>query len=70
MCGERARVEEPRTFTDVVHGLDQVYPEKKRKDISVAFCFICVLHLANEQNLKVLGNSDLSNLTISQDGGQ
>ncbi|KND02135.1 condensin subunit BRN1 [Spizellomyces punctatus DAOM BR117] len=55
------------SFTDIVRGLDNFYPEKKRKDISVAFCFICVLHLANEQNLKVVGNSDLCNLLISHE---
>jgi condensin complex subunit 2 len=31
--------------------LAEVYPEKKWKDISVAFCFICLLHLANENEL-------------------
>ncbi|TPX69953.1 hypothetical protein SpCBS45565_g01987 [Spizellomyces sp. 'palustris'] len=60
-------VTEATSFTDIVRGLDDFYPEKKRKDISVAFCFICVLHLANEQNLKVVGNSDLCNLLISQE---
>lgn len=27
------------------------------EDISTSFCFICLLHLANEQGLKVQGSS-------------
>ncbi|KAI8817548.1 condensin complex subunit 2/barren [Fimicolochytrium jonesii] len=63
---ETAQVEGRHTFKNVVSGLDDVYPEKKRKDISVAFCFICVLHLANEKNLRIDGNDKLSDLTILQ----
>jgi condensin complex subunit 2 len=45
--------QEPKQFTHIVSDLDECYEEKARKDISVAFCFICVLHLANENNLKI-----------------
>ncbi|KAJ3278189.1 hypothetical protein HK104_002576 [Borealophlyctis nickersoniae] len=57
-----------KTFTEVVKGMDGFYPEKKRKDISVAFCFICLLHLANEQGLKIEGEQNLNELRISQPG--
>jgi len=40
-------------FTEVMHGLGGFYPEKKMRDISVAFCFICLLHLANEEGLEI-----------------
>ncbi|KAJ3154952.1 hypothetical protein HDU86_004471 [Geranomyces michiganensis] len=64
-----------KTLKEVVATLDTYYPEKKRKDISVAFCFICVLHLANEKNLRVVGSgagadsrgvTSLKDLTIAQ----
>ncbi|KAJ3150236.1 hypothetical protein HDU89_003325 [Geranomyces variabilis] len=63
-----------KTLKGVVATLDAYYPEKKRKDISVAFCFICVLHLANEKNLRVVGGAgagsggeaSLADLTIVQ----
>lgn len=41
-------------FTEIVK-LDQFYEEKQLSNISVAFCFICVLHLANENNLTITG---------------
>lgn len=41
-------------FSNIVGELSTCYEEKSRKDISVAFCFICVLHLANENNLDIL----------------
>ncbi|KAJ3214615.1 hypothetical protein HK099_006783 [Clydaea vesicula] len=40
-------------FSEVVHGLQNFYSEKKIKDISVAFCFICLLHLANEEGFEI-----------------
>ncbi|ORY48895.1 hypothetical protein BCR33DRAFT_781911 [Rhizoclosmatium globosum] len=43
-------------FKNVVHGLSNRYPSDKMSDISVAFCFICLLHLANEKNLSVVNN--------------
>jgi condensin complex subunit 2 len=55
-------------FTDVVHKLGEYYPEKKMKDISVAFCFICLLHLANENELEIKMDrsegSQMDNLVI------
>ena len=55
-----------KKFSELVHGLSAFYPEKKRQDISVAFCFICVLHLANEQNLCIKGSERLEELVITQ----
>ncbi|KAI8846176.1 condensin complex subunit 2/barren [Chytridium lagenaria] len=55
-------------FTDVVSTLNTRYEEKDLKDISVAFCFICLLHLANERNLSIKGDVDLIDLTISVPG--
>jgi condensin complex subunit 2 len=59
----KQKVEKPIEFKNVMTSLDEEYPEKKRKDISVAFCFICLLHLANENELEIVptaeGNSDM-----------
>jgi condensin complex subunit 2 len=60
------KVESSKSFSEIVKGLDDFYPEQKRSDISVAFCFICVLHLANEQNLKIETKDHLTELVITQ----
>jgi condensin complex subunit 2 len=61
-------VEEPaKKFTQVIRGLDTVYPEKALTDISTSFCFICLLHLANEKGLKIEGNNALDELSIVRD---
>ncbi|EXJ96307.1 hypothetical protein A1O1_01433 [Capronia coronata CBS 617.96] len=39
------------TFTDVMRDLKYVYPDQQMKDISTSYCFICLLHLANEKGL-------------------
>ena len=57
----------PRMFTEVIRGLDSVYPEKALADISTSFCFICLLHLANEKGLKIEGNNTLDDLSIIRD---
>jgi len=37
----------------VISGLQKSYPKDKMEEISTSFCFICLLHLANEQGLKL-----------------
>lgn len=54
-------------FTDVVNSLKQVYPEKALSEISTSFCFICTLHLANEQGLVIENTPNYENLTIKKD---
>ncbi len=44
---------EPKTFDSVIQNLRQSYPAEKMSEISTSFCFICLLHLANEQGLKI-----------------
>ena len=41
-------------FSSIVGELSDCYEQKAYKDISVAFCFICILHLANENNLGIV----------------
>lgn len=44
---------EGRAFSQVINGLQKSYPRDKMEEISTSFCFICLLHLANEQGLKI-----------------
>ncbi|KDQ61579.1 hypothetical protein JAAARDRAFT_66671 [Jaapia argillacea MUCL 33604] len=44
---------EARVFSSVISGLRNSYPKDKMDEISTSFCFICLLHLANEQGLKL-----------------
>ena len=44
---------EARQFSQVISGLQKTYPKDKMEEISTSFCFICLLHLANEQGLKL-----------------
>jgi len=42
-----------KTFTKVINGLRTMYPQEKMEEISTSFCFICLLHLANEKGLRI-----------------
>lgn len=44
---------EPATFDRVITSLRASYPRDKMSEISTSFCFICLLHLANEEGLKI-----------------
>jgi condensin complex subunit 2 len=44
---------EARQFDSVITNLQQSYPQEKMEEISTSFCFICLLHLANERGLKI-----------------
>jgi condensin complex subunit 2 len=60
--------EEPRKFTQVINDLRAVYPQKVMSDISTSYCFICLLHLANEKGLVVEeSGGSLQELIIRKD---
>jgi len=44
---------EAREFSSVISNLRTNYTNEKMSEISTSFCFICLLHLANEQGLKI-----------------
>ncbi|KAG5650838.1 hypothetical protein H0H81_010868 [Sphagnurus paluster] len=50
--------QEARVFSQVISGLQKSYPRDKMEEISTSFCFICLLHLANEQGLKLESTAD------------
>ncbi|KAK1225665.1 hypothetical protein PQX77_011379 [Marasmius sp. AFHP31] len=51
--GEPTAPTDGREFNGVLSNLQTVYPPEKMRDISTSFCFICLLHLANEEGLKL-----------------
>ena len=54
-------------FTSVMNNLQQVYPRQAMVDISTSYCFICLLHLANEKGLTLGNEPGLEELSIKKD---
>ncbi|KAK4034094.1 condensin complex subunit 2/barren [Parachaetomium inaequale] len=54
-------------FTNVMNDLQRVYPKQVMDDISTSFCFICLLHLANEKGLVISKTEGLDELLIKKD---
>ncbi|KAI9893648.1 MAG: hypothetical protein M1814_006444 [Vezdaea aestivalis] len=54
-------------FTSVMGNLQTVYPKQAMADISTSYCFICLLHLANEKGLEINSNEGLTELSIRKD---
>lgn len=54
-------------FTDIMNDLQRVYPKPVMDDISTSFCFICLLHLANEKGLVIEKTPELTELTVRKD---
>ncbi|TDZ39527.1 Condensin complex subunit 2 [Colletotrichum trifolii] len=54
-------------FTEVMNNLQTVYPKPMMQDISTSFCFISLLHLANEKGLIVEKTPDLQELLVRKD---
>jgi len=48
-----ATPEPVKTFDSIIQNLRTTYPQEKMSEISTSFCFICLLHLANEEGLKI-----------------
>ena len=42
-----------KTFDGIIQDLRSTYPTDKMSEISTSFCFICLLHLANEEGLRI-----------------
>lgn len=60
-------VDPPLKFTSVMNNLQQVYPKQAMADISTSYCFICLLHLANEKGLTLGSEPELDELNIKRD---
>ncbi|KAI9759431.1 MAG: hypothetical protein M4579_002345 [Chaenotheca gracillima] len=57
----------PLQFTSVINNLQSVYPKQAMADISTSYCFICLLHLANEKGLQIENQEGLRDLSIRRD---
>jgi condensin complex subunit 2 len=51
-----------------MNNLQAVYPKQAMSEISTSYCFICLLHLANEKGLTIESNQTLTELDIRKDG--
>lgn len=60
-------IETTLKFTSVMNNLQQVYPKQAMVDISTSYCFICLLHLANEKGLTLGNEPGLEELSIKKD---
>lgn len=54
-------------FSDIMGGLESMYPATQLRDISTSFCFISLLHLANEKGLVLESTDGNSDITITRD---
>ena len=64
---EQNKEKEPsteKTFTQVVESISKMYSPEEKKDLSTSFCFICLLHLANEHSLTVDSTERYDDLRI------
>ena len=48
----------------LVNRVPAAVPKQDLPDISTPYCFICLLHLANEHSLKLTGNGSLTDIQI------
>ncbi|KAG8623225.1 hypothetical protein KVT40_008201 [Elsinoe batatas] len=54
-------------FTEVMNNLQHVYPKQQMQDISTSYCFIALLHLANERGLVIENGEGFQELSIRRD---
>ncbi|CCD25214.1 condensin subunit BRN1 NDAI_0E03970 [Naumovozyma dairenensis CBS 421] len=52
-------------FSDIIERVRIKYSKEVLKDISTSFCFICLLHLANEHGLDIEDYENLEDLTVT-----
>lgn len=57
--------EQPLKFAKLVLEVGSLYEQESRKDLSTSFCFICLLHLANEHGLSLKTNEAHDDLEIT-----
>lgn len=52
-------------FKEIVGSIGSMYRPEEKKDLSTSFCFICLLHLANEHGLSIEANEKHDDLFIT-----
>uniref|UniRef100_A0A8C5MJX2 Condensin complex subunit 2 n=1 Tax=Leptobrachium leishanense TaxID=445787 RepID=A0A8C5MJX2_9ANUR len=63
---ESAGITQENEFSNVTRDLQKRLPTAMAQNLSVPLAFACLLHLANEKNLKLRGVDDLSDVIILQ----
>jgi len=56
---------QPLSFQELVRNVPDDCPAGRPEDVSVHLCFICLLHLANENGLAIKGRPEMDELDIS-----
>ena len=56
-----------RTFKSVLRNIRKRYPAKAAEGISLSMTFIALLHICNEEGLKLEGSADMRDFSITQD---
>ncbi|XP_075063457.1 condensin complex subunit 2 isoform X2 [Mixophyes fleayi] len=64
---ETAVVKDERVFSSITSELQKRLPTTMAQNLSVPLAFACLLHLANEKNLKLQEVDDLSDVLIMQE---
>ncbi|XP_026544469.1 condensin complex subunit 2 [Notechis scutatus] len=60
-------ISSPKVFSSITKELLHSLPSVMAKNLSVPLAFACLLHLANEKNLKLQGVQDLSEVLVLQE---
>uniref|UniRef100_F6UB58 Condensin complex subunit 2 n=2 Tax=Ornithorhynchus anatinus TaxID=9258 RepID=F6UB58_ORNAN len=63
---EKLAVAGEKVFSDITKDLIHNLPSMMAQNLSVPLAFACLLHLANEKNLKLEGVEDLSDVRVMQ----
>ncbi|CUM55703.1 uncharacterized protein AC631_05007 [Debaryomyces fabryi] len=61
---EEDSVDGTTKFSTILNNLTTKYSKEEKNDLSTSFCFICLLHLANENGFTIENNNDTSDLII------
>ncbi|XP_028391090.1 condensin complex subunit 2-like [Dendronephthya gigantea] len=59
-------VTKPCNFTDLFHTMPNKISKQMAKNLSIPIAFVCLLHLANEKNLKLEGHASMDDFVITQ----
>ncbi|XP_065515150.1 condensin complex subunit 2 isoform X2 [Lathamus discolor] len=64
---DASTIAEEKVFSSITKDLFHRLPSKMAKNLSIPLAFVCLLHLANEKNLKLEGTEDLSEVLVKKD---
>ncbi|XP_026335606.2 condensin complex subunit 2 isoform X1 [Ursus arctos] len=63
---DAGKVAEEKTLSGLTKDLQKSLPPLMAQNLSIPLAFACLLHLANEKNLKLEGTEDLSDILVRQ----